>query len=122
MSNGAINWSRNIDGLTSPQAFVLWVICDYYNEEAHYAWPSIKRIARDTRLSDRSVSRAVASLEERGLIVRAKTFSAHHGGWASNTYFLPIYDPRSRPRQNARFQEVRNHEASLVRFRSIDEI
>jgi hypothetical protein len=61
MSNSAINWARKIEGLTSPQAFVLWVICDRYNEETHTAWPSIKSVATDTRLAPRTVTRAPPS-------------------------------------------------------------
>lgn len=122
MSNSAINWARKIDGLTSPQAFVLWVICDRYNEQTHTAWPSINSIATDTRLAPRTVTRALSSLEEKNLIVRGKTYSAKHDGWASNTYFLPAYDPRSRPRKNVVFQEVRDYEASSIRFRTVDEV
>lgn len=122
MSNSAVNWARKIGGLTSPQAFVLWVICDRYNEEKHNAWPSINSIAKETRLAPRTVSRALTALEEKQLIIRCKTLSAHHDGWASNTYFLPAYDPRSRPRKNVVFQEVRDYESSLVNFRSIDEL
>jgi hypothetical protein len=118
----AIDWGRGIEGLTSPQAFVLWVICDRYNEETHSAWPSIKSIARDTRLASRTVSRALGALGEKRLLVRGKTFSAHHDGWASNTYCLPAYDPRSRPPKNVVFQEVRDYESSLVTFRTIDDV
>lgn len=122
MSNSAINWARKIDGLSSPQAFVLWVICDRYNEETHTAWPSIKSISSDTRLAPRTVTRALSALEDKKLIVRGKTFSAMHDGWASNTYFLPAYDPRSRPRKKPLFQEVRDYEEPFVRFRTIDEL
>ena len=122
MSNSAINWARKIDGLNSPQAFVLWVICDRYNEQTHTAWPSINSIATDTRLAPRTVTRALSALEEKNLIVRGKTYSAKHDGWASNTYFLPAYDPRSRPRKNVVFQEVRDYEASFIRFRTVDEV
>jgi DNA-binding transcriptional ArsR family regulator len=122
MSNSAINWARKIEGLTSPQAFVLWVICDRYNEQTHTAWPSINSIATDTRLAPRTVTRALSALEDKNLIVRGKTYSAKHDGWASNTYFLPAYDPRSRPRKNVKFQEVRDYEASFIKFRTIDEV
>ena len=122
MSNSAINWARGIEGLTSPQAFVLWVICDRYNEETQTAWPSINSIAKDTRLASRTVSRALGALEEKRLLLRGKTFSAHHDGWASNTYFLPAYDPSSRPPKNVVFQEVRDYESSLSTFRTIDEV
>jgi hypothetical protein len=122
MSNSAINWARKVGGLTSPQAFVLWVICDRYNEETRTAWPSISSIAADTRLAPRTVSRALTALEERRLIVRGKTLSAHHDGWASNTYFLPAYDPRSRAAKNVVFQEVRDYESSLTKFRTVDEL
>jgi hypothetical protein len=122
MSNRAINWARGIEGLTSPQAFVLWVICDRYNEETHTAWPSINSIAKDTRLAPRTVSRALGALQEKRLLVRGKTFSAHHDGWASNTYFLPAYDPHSRPPKNVVFQEVRDYQSSLTTLRTIDEV
>jgi hypothetical protein len=122
MSNRAINWARGIEGLTSPQAFVLWVICDRYNEETHTAWPSINSIAKDTRLASRTVTRALGALQEKRLLVRGKTFSAKHDGWASNTYFLPAYDPRSRPPKNVAFQEVRDYQSSLTTLRTIDEV
>jgi hypothetical protein len=62
------------------------------------------------------------ALEEKRLIVRGKTLSAHHGGWASNTYFLPAYDPRSRASKNVVFHEVRDYESSLTKFRTVDEL
>jgi hypothetical protein len=68
------------------------------------------------------VSRALAALEEKRLIVRGKTFSAKHDGWASNTYFLPAYDSRSRAAKNVVFQEVRDYESSLTKFRTVDEL
>lgn len=88
MSNKAVNWARNVPSLSSSEAFVLWVICDRYNEEVGMAWPSIESIARDTRLSPRTVSRALNVLAQRKLIIRKRTFSNRHGGWASNSYFL----------------------------------
>ena len=121
MSNEAINWARGIEGLKSPEAFVLWVICDRYNEEKHTAWPSIKSIAKDTRLATRTVSRALATLEGKGLISKTRTISAKHEGWASNTYFLPTYDTRSQSRKQVVFREVWDYEASLITFRSVEE-
>lgn len=122
MSNSAVNWARKVENLSSPQAFVLWVICDRYNEKSLTAWPSINSIAKDTRLAPRTVSRALKALEEKRIIARAKTLSAHHDGWASNTYFLPAYNPSSRPRKDVVFQEVRDYESSFVNFRTVDEV
>ena len=103
MSNSAINWARSIRGLTSPQAFVLWVICDRYNEETHTAWPSISSIAADTRLATRTVSRALAALEERsrrkdslcgGKPSRPNTM----GGLRIRTFFRNMIHAQQRPR------------------------
>ena len=91
MSNRAVNWARKITDLTPAEAFVLWVICDRYNEEVGMAWPSINTIARDTRYSARTVSRALKTLTEKGILIRKKTYSDQHSGWVSNTDFLPKF-------------------------------
>lgn len=89
MSNRAVNWARKVPDLRPTEAFVLWVICDRYNEEVGMAWPSIATIARETRYSDRTVSRALKRLDELGVIKIKKTYSNRHDGWVSNTYLLP---------------------------------
>jgi hypothetical protein len=89
MSNKAVNWARKVPNLTPTEAFVLWVICDRYNEHVGSAWPSINTIAKDTRYSARTVSRALKTLTDKQVLVRKKTYSDRHSGWVSNTYFLP---------------------------------
>ena len=51
------------------------------------AWPSIKRIAKDLSMSDKTVRRAIKDLEKAGL-VRKEYAYRKNGSCTSNRYFL----------------------------------
>jgi len=120
MSNRAVNWARKVPNLTPTEAFVLWVICDRYNEHVGSAWPSIKTIAKDTRYSTRTVSRALNTLTQKGLLIRKKTYSDKHMGWVSNTYFLPAFAPRPDLANAKKVEVIWTHENAETQFREVD--
>lgn len=119
MSNKAVNWARNVPDLTPTEAFVLWVICDRYNEHVGSAWPSIKTIARDTRYSTSTVARALNTLTEKGLLTRKKTLSDKHYGWVSNTYFLPDFDPRTDLAKARKLEVIWSKDNADTKFREV---
>lgn len=51
------------------------------------AWPSIKRIAKELSMSDKTVRRAIKDLEKAGL-VRKEYAYRKNGSCTSNRYFL----------------------------------
>jgi len=92
MSNTAREWAKSWGGeITSPQKFVLLMICDYYNDEKGYAWPSIAALARDTCLNVSTVTRALRALEDKGLIETENRRKAGSRELTSNKYTLPLY-------------------------------
>lgn len=57
--------------------------CDKENK----AWPSVKRIAKDLSISERTVRRAIKDLESVGL-VRKEYAYRKNGSFTSNRYYL----------------------------------
>lgn len=51
------------------------------------AWPSIKRIARDLSVSEKTVRRAIQDLEKSGLIRKEYAYRPN-GSHTSNRYYL----------------------------------
>ena len=51
------------------------------------AWPSIKRIAKDLSISEKTVRRAIKDLEKAGL-VRKEYAYRENGSFTSNRYYL----------------------------------
>lgn len=90
MSIKAMNWCRELRGLSGTNKSILMYICDRYNDEFGYAWPSIVRIAEDTGWSVRTVTRSLAWLESRSYITCHRQFYAVNGSPASNRYYLPV--------------------------------
>lgn len=90
MSIKAMNWCRDLRGLSGTNKSVLMYICDRYNEEYGYAWPSIARIAQDTGWAVRTVTRSISWLESRNYICCHRQYYAFNGSPASNRYYLPI--------------------------------
>lgn len=60
-----------VPGLSSSEAFVLVVLCNSASDDTLECWPSIKTIARRTRLDERTVRRCLRRLEELELIETA---------------------------------------------------
>ena len=56
-------------------------------DKEHKAWPSVRRIARDLSISEKTVRRAVKDLERAGLI-RKKYAYRDNGSFTSNRYYL----------------------------------
>ena len=97
MSVKAIEWAATYPGLTKLERTVLKEIANRYNEKLGRAWPSQARMARETGYSRSSILRGLRSLEEKGLIVRVRSFTEKSGARTSNRYFLPKYDPSAVP-------------------------
>lgn len=91
----AYRWALTWDGLTSAEKFVLVMIADHYNDEAHRSWPSIERLAKETALHRTTVIRAIKTLEKNGLVDVEPWVRADYGGKLNNRYCLPFYDPKS---------------------------
>ena len=51
------------------------------------AWPSVKRIAKDLSISEKTARRAIQDLEKAGLIRKEYTFRPN-GSFTSNRYYL----------------------------------
>lgn len=60
-----------VPGLSSAEAFCLVVLCNSASDDTLECWPSIKTIARRTRLDERTVRRCLRRLEELELIETA---------------------------------------------------
>ena len=91
MSIDAMNWCRDLRGLKGTEKSVLHVICDRYNDDLGYAWPTINRIAIESGWSYRTVSRCLRTLEMHGYIASYRQFYAHDEKPASNRYYLPVF-------------------------------
>jgi DNA-binding transcriptional MocR family regulator len=91
MSITAMNWCRELRGLKGTDKSVLHVICDRYNDELGYAWPTIARISNESGWSERTVSRSLRNLEIQGYIASYRQIYAIDDSPASNRYYLPIF-------------------------------
>ncbi|MGJ4843902.1 helix-turn-helix domain-containing protein [Leifsonia sp. Le1] len=95
MSFEAFRWAKSWGGLSTSRKFVLLMLADHYNEEAHRAWPSMQTLARETGMSRRSVVNCIATLEKEGLIEVEQWVDATTGKQMSNRYCLPWHDEES---------------------------
>ncbi|QZY52715.1 helix-turn-helix domain-containing protein [Leucobacter tenebrionis] len=100
MSMGAYRWALGWVDLKSSDKFVLVMIADHYNDEAHRSWPSIKRLAMETQLSERTVIRSIKFLAEHEVIEIEPWVHADTGKSLTNRYCLPMYDKKSRAAKN----------------------
>jgi hypothetical protein len=79
--------------LSSPEAFVLLRLADYYNEDVGRAWPSQQRLSEETSLTVRTIIRAVAKLRTKKL-VDTETWIMNDGARRmSLRYLLPQHRP-----------------------------
>jgi len=84
-----MSYYRNLyayDELPSRAKLVYIYLYDRCDSEKK-AWPSVKRIARDLSISDKTVRRAVKDLEKAGL-VRKEYAKRDNGSFTSNRYYL----------------------------------
>lgn len=73
--------------LPSSAVAVYKVLLQYANRKTWSCFPSVNTIARDTKLSDRTVRRQIALLEKEGYILRIPR-RRENKGHTSNIYFL----------------------------------
>lgn len=59
--------------LTAMEKMVMFVLADCYNDDQAEAWPSLPALAYYSLCSERTVMRAVASLERKGLLLVARS-------------------------------------------------
>jgi len=84
MSN-ELNKHARYARLKGKQKTVLFVLCDMADNESFRAWPSIKKLALYCGISERTVVRAIANLEQLGVLRKEKRKSS------KNQFFSNIY-------------------------------
>ncbi len=88
MSNDALTWAFNLDGVKSGPKFVLVALADYA-DEANSCYPGVKKIARRTGISESSVRVHLDTLIELQLITEERRHGA--GGYrTSNRYHVNV--------------------------------
>lgn len=95
MSMDAYRWALTWDNIKPTEKLVLILIADHYNDKSHRAWPSVERLAKQGCMHRSTVMRAIAGLQEAGLIEVEPWVRADLGGQLNNRYCLPLYDPAS---------------------------
>jgi hypothetical protein len=68
MSWKATAWVNKLTGITRSEKLLMFVLSDRYNEDDHYARPSIPRMAAEALMSQRTVFRTLSSLVKKGII------------------------------------------------------
>jgi hypothetical protein len=76
LGKGCVNRSEKL---------LLFVLADYHRTDMDSAWPSVKTLAADALMSDRTVQRCLAKLEAKGIICIGRGT----GRGATNTYNFP---------------------------------
>jgi hypothetical protein len=89
MSRVARDWAWNCRGLTPALRCILLALAEHADEEGR-CWPSLTRLAALTEVDRRTVTRGLAGLEVRALVVRERTPGR------STTYALAIGEPDGR--------------------------
>jgi Helix-turn-helix domain len=79
-------WDSPLD---AREKFVLLAMALYINTKTGTCWPGLKRLASQTSLSEKSVRRAIKTLESIGAIEMTKRVS-ETGQWASNEYRIDL--------------------------------
>jgi len=93
----AIEWAFQQEGMSVTQKAVLVSLGDHYNRKLHYAFPSHSTLARRCSAARSTVQTALLDLENKlGLIVSESRVD-RNGRQTSSRYYLPDFDPLSRP-------------------------
>lgn len=74
--------------ITSKGQLVLYAIIDHANNKTGECYPSLKTLAKETKLSLSSVQRGIKELLLAGLIKKKARFRAENGSQTSNLYIL----------------------------------
>ena len=93
MSMQAICAAFAMEGLSTTRKFVLIALCNYANT-ANQCFPSQKTLARDTAMSERTVSTALGELEAEGFISRKHRYTkdGHRRSDMITVNILPAID------------------------------
>lgn len=60
------------ENILHTEKFVLLLLAEYHNPARNVAWPSVPTLAADAILSERQMTRVLASLEQKGFIARSR--------------------------------------------------
>lgn len=94
MSIPALKWAWDIDGITSPQKFVLVALADRANNQ-HECWPAQGGdIRRRTMLSRQTINQSIKQLEKLGLLTSTPRYGKTKGQM-SNIYKLNVVENSS---------------------------
>ena len=90
MSVAALKWAYAQTGISPTAQAVLSLLAYRYNDTKGCCYPGVARIASDTNLGRSTVLRALAELEEQGLITIEKR-GGSGAGRQTNIYRLPTF-------------------------------
>lgn len=90
-------WILDNPSMSPPQAFVLLMIADHYNDTARRAWPAIETLTKETRLSRATVKRSLSDLRDMGVVLPETWIDEKSGRRLPNRYCLPLFDYLSQP-------------------------
>jgi DNA-binding transcriptional ArsR family regulator len=99
MSSEHVGWAFR-QNLPATRKFVLVALADRCNKDTLRCDPSIRRLAEDTGLDERTVSRALVALEEDGYIKKIPR-QRENGSDRSNEFQFPGVTMTPPPRQSA---------------------
>ena len=98
MSIWAVNWAMQVDVRPPLHKLLLMTLANFADDEDE-SWPHVATLARLTSVSERSVFRALAALEETGLISRVMGLRENPSGGlrkSNSVYRLHVPDEVSR--------------------------
>jgi DNA-binding MarR family transcriptional regulator len=98
VSNAHVAWAFAQKGLPPTRKFVLVALAERCNKDTLRCDPSVKRVAEDTGLAERTVFRALEDLEAGGLISRVER-RRENGSTTSSEYRFPGVTVSVTPRQ-----------------------
>lgn len=91
----------NRAGLTTPTDIIVYLtIKGYYNDDYGYAFPTVKTIAYDSGVSDKTVERSITRLKSLGLLTVKKTPQDNK----VNNIYVPLEPIADDGKFNARFK------------------
>ena len=89
MSVEAMKWAwEQTEGLKPTQKLLLLYLADRFNDKQGYAWPSLKRMSKDTTLSLTAIKSALNQLEKLGYIKRRRRFHVNDGSNFTSAIYL----------------------------------
>lgn len=120
MSHDATAWAFKVKGLSTSERVVLYHVANRCNEGHEgwegraICWPSLTKLAADTELSRRGLTKILANLEASGVVIRHHDHGydkAYGNGGEVTIYELPIGREHSFPREHSSPPKVGNQRA-----------